>query len=534
MEKRIKLIGGINEAGSVHEMLKAFAALKINVLAAAFGHPGDEQIEVKVDWNDSMKWAGFCTRMKEQLPELRDIQEIDWMEWERREKELEIVINNVDEAIITTNHEGLITFCNEKAARALSKDSQAKIRGSHINSYISTQQLDLDALKGEQRNIELVYRRNNKKETALMDVLRIRNELSQSDGYMIIIKDMKKVRKLLHTLSGPRMNTFEDIIGSSRSIKNAINMAHQAASSNSNILLIGESGTGKELFARAIHQSSRRNDGPFITANCAAIPDTLLESELFGYERGAFTGADSSGKQGLFELAVEGTLFLDEIGDMNLHLQAKILRAIQERKIRRVGGITETDINTRIISATNKNLEEMVKNGTFRNDLYFRLNVIPIYVPPLRQRKEDIPMLTEFFLANISREADKPGMRITEGVLDKLMSYDWPGNIRELRNVIERAVYLAVDWIEPRHLMLEAQSYGDALPGIMETAPMVESGKVLPVHLPERVAELERYYLKKAMEAQKSSRGIAKLLGISHTNVVQKIKLYHLDEGENQ
>lgn len=532
MEKRIKFRGSMQQAGLAHVLIQAFDAMKIQILSMELGLPADGHVDVKAVWPEGMPWNDFCSRMKEKIPQLQEILEIDWMDQEKRVMELELVINNVDEAIITTDHGGMITFCNEKAARVFSRETQGTLRGSHINSIIPVQQIDLDSFQGEKRNIELVYRRSNKKETALADILQIRNSSDRREGYMIILKDMSKVRKLLHTLSGPRMNTFDDIIGSSRSIKNAVNMARQAASSNSNILLMGESGTGKELFARAIHQSSRRNEGPFITANCAAIPDPLLESELFGYERGAFTGADSGGKQGLFELAMEGTLFLDEIGDMNLHLQAKMLRAIQERKIRRVGGIREIDINTRIVSATNKNLEEMIKLGTFRNDLYFRLNVIPIYIPPLRQRKEDIPLLTEAFLTGIAREADKPDIRISEGVMDKLMGYDWPGNIRELRNVIERAVYLAADCIEPRHLMLETQSYHEAMSVPAETASAEDIGSGLPIRLPERVAELERYYLRKAMAAQKSSRGIAKLLGISHTSVVQKIKQYHLDEGE--
>ena len=526
MEKRIKFVGDTSRIGMIHDVLKAIMEVKIDVLAVEFSH----FIYLKLRWNDTLDWPGFCDYIKAQVPEIRDVLEVDWMEYEKREKELETLINNVDEAIITTNDEGFITFCNERAERIFFDENHKKMLGNHINKYIPHTQLDINSFKGEQRNIELVFKQNNKKEMALLDVLPMKNDMGKSTGCMIIVKDMKKVRKLLHSLSGPRMNTFEDIIGSSRSIKNAISMAHQAASSNSNIMLLGESGTGKELFARAIHQSSRRNEGPFITANCAAIPDTLLESEFFGYDRGAFTGADSSGKQGLFELSTEGTLFLDEIGDMTIHLQAKILRAIQERKIRRVGGLSEIDINTRIITATNKNLEEMVKLGTFRNDLYFRLNVIPIYVPPLRQRKEDIPLLTQFFLSNIAREAEKPGIQMSAAALEKLESYDWPGNIRELRNVIERAVYLATDPIEPRHLMLETQSYSEELPeswGIELTADKADD---LPVQLSERVAEMERYYLKKALETQKSSRVIAKLLGISHTSVAQKIKKYHLGE----
>jgi transcriptional regulator with PAS, ATPase and Fis domain len=216
--------------------------------------------------------------------------------------------------------------------------------------------------------------------------------------------------------------------------------AQQVAKSDSNILITGESGTGKGLFARAIHFSSNRQSGPFISVNCGAIPETLLESELFGYTKGAFTGANREGKVGKFEMADNGTIFLDEIGDMPLHLQVKLLHVIQNKEIERVGSVRPIPVNVRVIAATNKNLEEMVAERTFRSDLFFRLNVIPLHIPPLRERKTDIPILMEHFLKELKKKLDKEIDSYTSEVFEIFRNYSWPGNVRELENAVEYAV----------------------------------------------------------------------------------------------
>lgn len=219
--------------------------------------------------------------------------------------------------------------------------------------------------------------------------------------------------------------------------------AQHYASSNSTILIRGETGSGKELFARAIHNASPRRDNIFLAINCTAIPDTLLESELFGYEEGTFTGANKGGKLGLFELASGGTLFLDEIGDISSTLQAKLLRVLQEHRVRRIGGNREIPINVRIISATNCNLEQMVKDGLFRQDLYYRLNVIPLYLPPLRERKEDIRLLANYLFQSTVNNINTSIKSISQEAFEKLTNYDYPGNVRELSNIIERAINVA-------------------------------------------------------------------------------------------
>ena len=233
---------------------------------------------------------------------------------------------------------------------------------------------------------------------------------------------------------------FSDIVGESRAIKDVIALSNKIADSDSTVLIRGESGTGKELFARAIHNKSGRRKGPFVAINCGAIPEALLESELFGYEDGAFTGAAKGGKVGKCQLANGGTLFLDEVGDIPIFLQVKFLRMLQERTIEKVGGNKSIPIDIRVIAATNRNLENMIENNEFRSDLYYRLNVIPVFIPPLRERKEDILIISESFMDKYSKLLRRNVHDMTPQVKHILMDYSWPGNIRELENTIECAL----------------------------------------------------------------------------------------------
>lgn len=315
-------------------------------------------------------------------------------------------------------------------------------------------------------------------------------------------------------------------------------IARRVAPSSSTVLILGESGTGKEVLARYIHYCSGRK-GPFIAVNCAAIPEDLLEAELFGYEKGAFTGAIKS-KPGKFESASGGTLFLDEIGDLCLKLQAKLLRALQEKVIERLGGENPIKVNTRIIAATNQNLEKLVKEGRFREDLYFRLNVIPIHLLPLRERKEDIPLLVNFLVSKICERENIPPKRVSQEVLVALSKYSWPGNIRELENLLERMIILSegeeltLDDLPP-HLRtnLEVLSTKDEL--LEEKSFFTKRFFELPditqgeISLQDLLREVERYYLLRALEL---SRGVkskaAKLLGLNRTTLIEKLKKYQL------
>jgi len=255
---------------------------------------------------------------------------------------------------------------------------------------------------------------------------------------VLVFKDVKKVRKLANRITGSRaIYTFDKIIGESEVIKNTIEYAKKISDSKSTVLILGESGTGKESFAQSIQNHSRRREESFVAINCGAIPKNLIESELFGYVEGSFTGAKKGGHPGKFEIADGGTIFLDEIGEMSLDLQTRLLRVIEEGIVRRIGGNDEIPINVRIIAATNKDLREEVKNGNFRTDLYYRLNVLPLKLPSLRERKEDIPLLIDYFMKRISKKLNKKEIEIPEEYMDYLLDYSWPGNIRELENLIE-------------------------------------------------------------------------------------------------
>jgi len=310
------------------------------------------------------------------------------------------------------------------------------------------------------------------------------------------------------------------IIGKSENIINVAQMVQKVAPTKTTALLLGGSGTGKELFARAIHNLSQRQQYPFVPINCAAIPKDLLESELFGHEKGSFTGADSK-KLGKFELADKGTIFLDEIGDMDLTLQSKLLRTIEEGEIERVGGVKTIKVDVRIVAASNKNLEKAVEDRTFREDLYYRLNVFPIKIPPLRERKEDIPLLVEYFIKKYCLEIKTSLKTISKEALDILMSYNWKGNVRELENTIERAIILCDgEMIAPEHIVLTQRpdSTGLSTEGSLEEV----AKKAL------RIAETQRI-LNALRETKGNKSRAAEILRVSYKTLLTKIKEYGIE-----
>ncbi|MDO7203842.1 sigma 54-interacting transcriptional regulator [Paraclostridium bifermentans] len=286
------------------------------------------------------------------------------------------------------------------------------------------------------------------------------------------------------------------------------------AKSNSTVLLRGDSGTGKELFANAIHKLSDRKDERFVAINCAALPDSLLESELFGYEKGSFTGAMQSGKQGLFKEANKGTIFLDEIGELSMILQAKLLRVLQEGKIRKIGSSKEEAVDVRVIAATHKNLEKMIKEGTFREDLYYRLNVIPIKIPNLKERLDDIPILVQFFINKLNKKLNKDIRGFKKEFIDELMSYDWPGNVRELQNLIERAMNLCNgDILTTQHIVIDSiYKDEDITDSFIEEDEEVEFNS-----LKEEMERYEKEIIMKVYDSNRSYRSSAKnTRNISH------------------
>ncbi len=356
-------------------------------------------------------------------------------------------------------------------------------------------------------------------------------DLSELDSYCKSVQHIEKqldfYKKELQKALGGNY-TFDNIVGESASIKIAKELARKVSSSKSNVLILGESGTGKELFAHAIHNESERSQYPIIKINCGSIPSELFESELFGYESGAFTGAKKDGKPGKFELANKSTIFLDEIGDLPLSMQVKLLRVIQEREIERIGAIKTQKIDVRIIAATNRNLEDMVKQNTFREDLYYRLNVINIKVPSLRERREDIPFLANYLMKKISSEMERHVTDISDGAMLALSSYDWPGNIRELENLIERALNLVDKQaiIQTDHLPVYITD------GLLDNSTSCNIN-IVPIKidgtLKNMYQDIEKKAIKAALEEFNGNKlRVATKLDISRTSLYEKLKLYNL------
>lgn len=358
---------------------------------------------------------------------------------------------------------------------------------------------------------------------------------SEIVGALVVSRDMETIAELssqldyYRSLSEGLRNevssksqlplSFRSVIGASPVFTKTLRMAAQVAPTQASVCILGESGTGKEVLAKAIHLSSRFVEGPMVKVNCAAIPETLIESELFGYEKGAFTGALSKGKPGKFELANGGTLFLDEIGEMPPGVQVKLLRALQEREITRVGGVHPIPLKFRLITATNRDLKEMVKKGTFREDLYYRISVINLNIPPLRERRQDIPLLCDSFLEEMQSIYNKSPKMLPE-TIERMLAYDWPGNIRELRNCIERMVVMCSDDILSAELLPEQ---------FFQTA---SAGEVLDREqgsLRRMLDRNEREAICKALEQAGGNRSKAiEILGISRRNFYNKLEKYHL------
>ncbi|MEQ8163983.1 MAG: sigma-54 dependent transcriptional regulator, partial [Smithellaceae bacterium] len=311
--------------------------------------------------------------------------------------------------------------------------------------------------------------------------------------------------------------SFCGMIGSTREMQKIFGTIKKVADTPANILILGESGTGKELVARAIHDNSSRAKMPIVIINCGGIPENLLESELFGYMKGSFTGAYSD-KPGLFEMAKGGTMFLDEIGELPPVLQVKLLRIVQQKTFRRIGGAEDIKVDVRIISATNQNLEEKVKKGEFREDLYFRLNVIPIRVPPLRERKEDIPLLTEHFIEKYAREFNKEVRTISSYAMELLMEHAFPGNIRELENIIERSVAMeSSNIVLPENLLLST--------GNKDMSNLHVEVPDKGINLNEELERIERIFIEKALQKTKGVKTrTAEILGVTIDSLKYRIE----------
>lgn len=437
------------------------------------------------------------------------------------------VMNTISSGIISTDILGTVKQMNEAASQMLKLPKELLIQkeiSTVMPEWKSTRDKILNNTMG--RDVEANLLVNNKLEKFNINAYPLKKDEKELYGFLITFKEIGTIFNIVNKYTGMHAYyTFDDIIGRSKEIRWVKEYARSVSDSPSTILITGESGTGKEVLAQAIHNASSRANNGFVAINCGAIPPSLIESELFGYDEGAFTGAKKGGKPGKFELANKGTLFLDEIGEMPVDMQVRILRVLQESMITRVGGNKDIPVDVRIIAATNKNLKDEIAKGTFRLDLFYRLSVIPIVLPPLRERSEDIEDLISFFLIHKSEKLNKVPISLSPELIRSMAGYDWPGNIRELENFIEKAVNLRGKLNFEEHVFnmnLSTPPLERLLQNHQE-APLTEKEIVLPLE------ELEKQAIAKAIEiCDKNMSKVAKSLGISRNTLYLKVKKYNI------
>ncbi|MGD9042645.1 MAG: sigma 54-interacting transcriptional regulator [Desulfobacterales bacterium] len=447
-----------------------------------------------------------------------------------------LIFDSIYNGAIVTDPDGYVTHFNKPYGRFLGVDPEAQI-GKHCTAAVENSRMHIVAQTGE---AEINHSHKIKGQNMVVQRIPIKKNKKVIAVFgQVMFKDIKDVSKLARELalleSKVRLYeeelinlrstryTLESIIGTSAVLRSLKKEALRAAANSFPVLISGESGTGKELFAQAIHHASQRKLYPFVRINCAAIPRDLLESELFGYEKGAFTGAKSGGKPGKFELAHNGTVFLDEVGDLPIEMQPKLLRVIEDKEFERIGGTKINRSDFRVIAATNQNLESMLAQKRFRKDLYYRLNVIPLRIPPLRERKGDIIPLANHFLNQMAQEANLPKIKLYRQVEKVLKTYKWPGNVRELSNVLERTMSaLDGDTI-----------YTHDLPFFMQGQPK-DSHSDDQYSLKKRQAKAEIDSIRYALtQTNNNKTKAAKLLGIHRTQLYKKMKKHGITASQN-
>lgn len=483
--------------------------------------------------------------------------------YEKREHELRTILNSVNEGVIAVDREGRITHINDVATQIL-HCTREEVVGQDIGEYFQVEMPLQEIVKtGKPYHLkEVRFKRDHRVIHYLTSGVPVLDDKGRIIGAVATVNDYKQVEALINKVGGQRrLTTFDDIIYQSPTMHKVVETTKTVAKGNSTILLRGESGTGKELFARAIHVESNRSQAPFIAINCAALPSTLLESELFGYEEGAFTGATKGGRKGLFEQASGGTLFLDEIGEISPHVQVSLLRVLQEGTIRRVGGSREIPVDVRIIAATHRNLEELIQHGDFRDDLYYRLNVIPLRIPSLRERKEDIPLIVQHLVRKICAKLERPEVCLTRESLQLLMEKPWPGNVRQLENVLERIINVmdvqamntdeALEWaLLTVNQPARGQKSAPEEDPIPQSSPGFESqvkasDKILQINIPlssskkwpplkSMVQDVEKQILLKVLEKYPTSRKAGKVLSVSSTTILNKMKSFGIEPRQDE
>src|SRR6056297_971777 len=468
------------------------------------------------------------TDVKKLAEQITDLREIRIM--------LEAIINSTQDAISVVDENGVGILINPAYTR-LTGFTEEDIIGKPANVDIAEgQSMHYKVLETKEPVKGVRMKVGPNKKDVIVDAAPIIVD-DELKGSVAVAHDVSEIKKLTEELNQAKQiirqinakYSFQDIVGESENMQAVINQAEKASKTPITVLLRGESGTGKELFAHAIHNNSERSQQKFVRVNCSALADNILESELFGYTEGAFTGAKKGGKKGLFEEADQGTIFLDEIGKISMNLQSKLLRVIQEKEILRVGGTRPIDIDVRIIVATNINLEKAIQDGNFREDLYYRLNVFPIFIPPLRERKEDIPFLIHHIITKFNQEYGRSVKGCSKEAISYLKEYDWPGNVRELENIIGRAMInlaLNEDIIEIEHIP-------DIIEGPEEKDTITKSNQQYSLNnntLKDIINKTEKQVIKKALKETSGNRKeAAEILGIAVRSLYYKIKKYEIE-----
>ena len=481
----------------------------------------EKQFDILLNKQDSLK--KFLKNIAELL--VSKFKEDEYIkQLELYNSQFEAIFSSMSDGVLLTNEEGIIINCSD-AINKLIRHSKEKLIGHNVSNIFDD--INIGQLKKNRRDsqfVEIKLKKRSQRYLSLISSIIIDDSFK---GSVIVLMEDTKINSLIYSkMNSHQIFKFSDMLGESKAFLYAVELGKKAATFNSNILILGESGTGKELFARSIHNYKNSTIAPFIAINCAAIPESLLESELFGYEEGAFTGAKQAGKPGKFELANGGTIFLDEIGDMPLHLQAKILRVLQERTIERIGSIRPIPINVRIIAATNRNLSKMVENKGFREDLYYRLNVFQITIPSLRERSDDIPLLVNYFIKMYCDKFNIERKNIDSDALYIFMNYTWKGNIRELQNTIEYLCCISINESiskEDVKSKIQINSYNDNAILAKESNTVI----VTPIN------ELEKREILRALNLYGHSTvgklQAAKALNIGKSTLYRKLKEYGLD-----
>ncbi len=472
------------------------------------------------------------------LAEARSVANARWREAERAER-LKAILSSVTNAVVAVDSDGAITHFNQAAESMVGISSDQAI-GRHISTILKSEQTDRLRVDSESRG-EWVEKVGSLTVLARSETIVVDNRVA---GAVFSLDDVTRIRELERIVREEVRDTghmskhrLSDIVGTSGRMAEAVELAERFAKVDSTVLIEGETGTGKELFAHGIHSASARRDGPFVAVNCAAIPETLLESELFGYAPGAFTGARQSGKPGLFEMAHRGTMFLDEIGEMSGPLQARLLRVLQERETMRVGGVRVIPIDVRVIAATNKDLFGLVQRAEFRDDLFYRLSVLNLHIPPLRERPEDLPLLAEHLMRSVAARLQRRPRRFSSEAVTVLQDYSWPGNVRQLENTIEQLVAVGeerqpveraeVDRVLARYTASgrrSPRSGSEPAPGgaeVAETPVREAAGARSNRSLKQIEAEV---ILRTLEEAEGNKAETARRLGISKTTLWRRLK----------